>query len=784
MRTTAPNAAIATNNRCREWRMAGQVQGVGFRPCVYRVANELGLNGWVRNDSAGVTIRACGDQQQLDRFVDQLNESLPPLARIDQISERDLGESEPGETAFEIIPSEDLGRAEARVTVDCATCEHCKRELLDRSDRRYRHPLINCTDCGPRYTIIQDTPYDRAQTTMAHFEMCDACAHEYRDPSDRRFHAQPNCCHDCGPRVALHDASGARIEGDPIAKAADALRRGAILAVKGLGGYHLACDATKHDAVAELRDRKRRDHKPFAVMARGLEAARLLAHLSPDAEDALSSPAAPIVLAPARTDSYLASSVSPGVHRVGVMLASTPIHHMLFAEGLGPLVMTSANVSDEPLAKDDDQAARLSDVYDAVLSHNRPIERAVDDSVVLDTRRGVQMLRRARGYVPAPIPLPTPAPRPGLCAGAELKNTIAYVRGHDAILSQHVGDLSHTLACERFARTAEDMGRLFEIEPDWIACDPHPGYVSRREAHRLAQALEVPVVEVQHHHAHLASVLAEHGRTRRAIGLICDGVGYGADGTAWGGEILAGDLVSFERLGRVRPLRLPGGDAAAKKTGRCAAAWLHDRFGSENATSKNTWLERVLPDTRERDAVSKMLEGGFNAPTSSGLGRLFDACAALLGVCPFNHHEAMSGQLLESAARRATQRPSGNGLVALRDTDGLIELDHRPLLDRLLAGLEANEPTDSLAWLFHDAIADGLTRAASRAAEKTGLNTAALSGGVFCNELLTDLVLDRLENSGFECLVHRDVPPNDGGLSYGQAAVAAARLAALEMEEA
>lgn len=767
--------AEPTAARRRQWRVVGQVQGVGFRPRVFRLATSLGLTGWVRNDRSGVTIEAQGAPGMLDLFERTLAIDLPPLASIDALVSRDLGPADPVEHAFRIEHSDDDGRARARVTVDSVTCDACRRELLEPADRRRGHALINCTDCGPRYTIVRATPYDRANTTMSSFPMCDRCAHEFEDPADRRFHAQPNCCHDCGPRLELIDAAARPIEGDPIEHAARLIRGGGVVAIKGLGGYHLACDATSERAVATLRARKRRDHKAFAVMVGDLDAARALAEFSSDGEACLTSHAGPIVLAPARTPSPLAAGVAPGLHRVGVMLPTTPIHHLLVAAGLPALVMTSANASDDPLVRDDAEALeRLAGVADAYLRHDRPIARAVDDSVVLDTGRGPVVVRRARGYVPSPVPISVPAALPGLAAGAELKNTVALVAGDRVILSQHIGDLTHTLAWRRFENAMDDLERLFEVRPAWIACDPHPGYRSRRAARRYARAHRLPLLEVQHHHAHLASVLAEHGRRGPVVGVIADGVGYGSDGTAWGGEILAGDLIDFRRLGRVRPLPLPGGDAAAKQTGRCAAAWLFTRFGEQ--AREHPAARRALPDRDERSVVFAMLRHGVNAPLSSGLGRLFDAASSALGVCDFNHHEAMSGQLLEALASVAGERPSGSGLMTLGEAGGLLELDHGPLLDRLLAGLERGEPVGSLAWVFHDAVADGLARAAIDACERSGLCTVALSGGVFVNELMTDLVASRLELAGFEVLTNRDVPPNDGGLSYGQAAVAAARL--------
>jgi hydrogenase maturation protein HypF len=594
---------------------------------------------------------------------------------------------------------------------------------------------------------------------MAGFAMCEDCAREYGDPADRRFHAQPVCCPDCGPRLRLLDAEGRALDGDPVARAAEMLRAGRVVAVKGLGGYHLAADATNEEAVRELRRRKRRDAKPLAVMVPDLEAAGALAELSDAAEKALTSPAAPIVISP-RGDGEVAPSVTAGHHRLGLMLPYAPLQHLLFAEGSGPLVMTSANVTDDPLVKDDDEAlARLAGIADAFLAHDRPIERAVDDSIAIDGPRGLLPVRRARGYVPAPLPLPVAPARPGLAVGGELKGTVAVARADGAILSQHLGDLSWSLAWRRFERTVEDLLRLFEVTPAWVACDAHPDYLSHRHARRLADT-GLDLVVVQHHHAHLASLLAEHARSDRVVGLVCDGVGYGADGGIWGGEVLAGDLTGFTRLGRLRPLRLPGGDAAARETGRCASAWLFDAIG---------------PGAVRDPAHREMLERDLRCPPSSGAGRLFDAAASLLGVCEENLHEAMSGMLLEAFASRAGARPSGADLMPLREEAGLAEIDHGPLLARILDGVENGEPVEDLAWLFHDALADGLARAARRAAAAEGIRTVGLSGGVFLNTLLTELTASRLEGAGLEVLLHREVPPNDGGIAYGQAAVAAAR---------
>ncbi len=807
------------NTAGRRWRISGQVQGVGFRPFIYRIAVECGLAGTVRNDPSGVTIEAWGTPGRLDRFAEKLVNEPPPLARIDDCRSHPI-DGICAHDVFRIVESDHTPAERGRVTVDSAVCDDCLREMRDPTDRRSGHALINCTNCGPRYSIVRDLPYDRPLTTMAGFAMCDACTREYRDPADRRFHAQPICCPACGPRLELVGCDDtpqrdeARAPGqaaaargatrgpgpdpgpDPgpeiIGRAAQLLNDGKILAIKGLGGYHLACDARSEAAVRELRRRKHRDHKPLALMVADLPAARALVRLSARAEQLLTSPARPIVLGERRPDAGVAPSVAPNSHRLGVMLAYTPIQHLLFDRGLGPLVMTSANLSDEPLAIGDDEVcARLAGVCDAVLRHDRPIERAVDDSIVSDSPVGPVMIRRARGFVPEVTPLPTapgrPGPprqpdhRPGLCVGADLKNTVAVVRRGEAVLSQHIGDLTCTLAYERFVRTIDDLLRLFDTEPEWIACDAHPAYISTRFAGRYARRRGLELITVQHHHAHLAALMAEHGRTDRVIGLVCDGVGYGADGAAWGGEVLTADPAGFERVGRLRPMRLPGGDAAAKETGRCALSWLVDALGIEQA-ARHPAAARVLADQRRRTMLLEMLERDLNCPPSSGMGRLFDAAAALLGLCDTNHYEAMSGQMLESAALHAAQSeqtPSGEGLVEPAETGGpprdegaLFELDHRPLLERLVAGIDGGEDRAALAWLFHDALAHGLAGAAARARAATGIDTVGLSGGVFCNGLLTQRLTDRLRAMGLEVLTHRDTTPNDGSIALGQATIA------------
>lgn len=802
-RGTAPDEGHA---RWIRLRVEGQVQGVGFRPFVHRLARSLGLTGAVRNDAAGVMIEAWGSEHRLRALHARVERDAPVLARVDRVVSLVVGDAADLEVPsdFRIVDSGTTPERRGRVTVDSAVCEDCLGELRDPDDRRYAHPLINCTSCGPRYTIVRDLPYDRERTTLAAFPMCERCAEEYGDPGDRRFHAQPVCCHDCGPRMLLTTAtSSTRAETaaeaeEMVARVADLLDRGGVVAMKGLGGYHLVADATDREAVLRLRDVKRRDHKPFALMVPDLEAARSLCELSEEGAELLSSPASPVVIALWRREARRSGrgrssraggldagpppviENAPGQERLGLMLPNTPMQHLLMDRLSRPLVMTSANLSDEPLVSDDDDAQRrFGRGVEAVLWHDRLIEHAVDDSVVLDGGAGLAPvpIRRARGFVPTPLILPVPASAPGLCMGADLKNAVAVVRGAEVVLSQHVGDLGYTLAYERCLRTVGDLQRLFEVRPAWVAVDLHPAYASHRygrtSAERGVGGGPLRLVEVQHHHAHLASLLAEHGTRGPAIGIVCDGVGYGRDGTAWGGEILVGGLVEVERAAHLRPLRLPGGDRAAIDIGRCALSWLVDALGPDATTHP---LARVaLPEPRHRHAIATLLATDLRCPPSTGAGRLFDAAASLLGLCDRNHYEGMAGQLLEGAAIRSTSRPSGTGrLLLIEGAPG--ELDHRPLLRELADRRVRGDPVEDLAWLFHDAVAEGLARAALAIAEGRGLDTVGLSGGVFCNLLLTRGVRARLTSAGLRVLTHREVPPNDGGIALGQAAVAAAGL--------
>ncbi len=763
----------------QRWTIIGQVQGVGFRPFVYRQARQDHLTGFIRNDSLGATMEVQGTVEDLTRFAHRFRANLPPLARVERIDEAILPCCA-DEEEFLIEPSRDLGTPHAAVTMDAAVCPDCVRELFDAGNRRFGYELINCTNCGPRYSIIQRVPYDRPNTTMARFEMCDACAAEYADPTDRRFHAQPIACHDCSPAVNLVNNAGRPIGGHAIRQATRRLEQGEILAIKGLGGFHLAVRADHAAAVQRLRRLKHRDAKPFALICRSLEAARRLVDLGPQAMDALRSPAAPIVLAPRRGTAPVAAAVAPNNHRLGVMLPYTPFHHLLL-ELLGraapALVLTSGNQCDEPLVIDNGEAVRrLGGLCDAILWHERPIARCVDDSVLLDMG-GVQPplpIRRSRGFVPAGLRLPQTAVRMGLCVGAELKNTIAVVRDNEAILSQHLGNLDHPLALTYFAQAIDDLCALFGVQPQWIAHDLHPAYHSTLHAAALAAALEAELIPVQHHHAHAAAVLAEHGLTGPALAVVCDGAGWGTDGTIWGGELLLADLTDFRRLASLTPLALPGGDAAAKDIRRCALAILRQTFGADFA--EHPAVERLIPEAPERCILTQMLARNVNCPQSSGAGRLFDGLAALLGLAQRNDFEAQAALRVEAAAGSAPE-PTGvtDGWWTLHDAAGARTQIDLSGFWRWLLEHSPGVPVEVCCRAFHDTLAAAWAAAVMQQVQRTGLRVVTLSGGVFCNQVLTQRLTELLESRGLRVLRHEKVPPNDGGVAFGQAAVAVAR---------
>ncbi|MBA2566341.1 MAG: carbamoyltransferase HypF [Thermoleophilaceae bacterium] len=752
-------------------RVEGTVQGVGFRPFVYRLAAELALAGHVRNDERGVVLEVQGDPEGVERFLDRLASEPPPLALVERVSSEDLATTDA--TGFRILGSERSGEAAAPVSADTATCDDCLAELFDPRDRRHRYPFINCTNCGPRFTIVRGVPYDRPLTTMAGFQMCRRCQGEYDDPANRRFHAQPNACADCGPSARLVDRVGQAVEGvdDAIAAAADALRAGRILAVKGVGGFHLACRADDEPAVATLRARKHREEKPFAVMAPDLATASGLAQLEPEHEQLLLGRERPIVVAPRRSGADVAASVAPRSPDLGVMLPYSPLHHLLLVDVDAALVMTSGNVSDEPIAyRDEDALARLGPIADLFLVHDRPIETRTDDSVVrtvtLDRSPRRLMLRRSRGHVPDSLELRPPAERPVLACGAELKNAFCLVKGRRAWVGHHVGDLKNWETLQSFREGVTHFERLFAVEPEVVAHDLHPDYLS------TTYALDREAVEhvgVQHHHAHLAACLAEHGEDRPAVGAIYDGTGYGADGSVWGGEILVGDAAAFERAGHLWPVRMPGGDRAVREPWRMACAWLVEASGPEpplppaldGHVSESRWL-----------TIARLAGDGLASPVTTSVGRLFDAVAALRGLCPEATYEGQAAVELEAAASGAAGEAAGAYVFDLGGDGGLV-IDARETVLAAARDAASGVSPGTVAARFHNGLADVTARACAECAERHGIDVVVLSGGVFQNRLLLERTAAALAGAGLEVLVPERLPPNDGGIAYGQAAVAA-----------
>jgi hydrogenase maturation protein HypF len=752
----------------------GIVQGVGFRPFVYNLASRLQLGGFVKNQTGSVLIEVEGEPSSLDAFLAELSGQPPPLAQIEHLSweRRDLR----GERHFHIDRSEADSSSPIFISPDVATCSECLAELLELTDRRYGYPFLNCTNCGPRLTIITGAPYDRARTTMASFVMCPACRAEYDNPADRRFHAQPTACPACGPRLELRSATGEPVETrDPIADFFNALCGGTIGALKGLGGYHLACDARNPTAVTELRRRKHRDEKPFAVMVRDVAAAEALCEVSDVERELLSSPRRPIVLLRKRNASVVAEAVAPRNPWLGVMLPYTPLHHLLLrAAGEIPLVMTSGNRSDEPIAYQDDEALeKLAGIADWFLVHNRPIHVRCDDSVthVVD---GLELpVRRSRGYAPRPITLPLDCPRPILAVGGQLKVTFALGRGRQAFLSHHLGDLDYYEAYRAFVRDVGLYEELFTIRPECLVHDLHPDYATTRYAQERAAGAGIGLLKIQHHHAHLASCMAEHGLSEPVIGVTFDGTGFGTDGAIWGGEFLVGDYRHFRRAAHLRYVGMPGGEQAIREPWRMAVAHLAD------AGVRSAPLEaRLLPTQLE--TIKRMLERNFRTPLTSSAGRLFDAVASLAGVADRVSYEGQAAVQLEWLASQVTSAGAYPlSVEQVRDenpAESSFLIDSRPLIAAVAEDVDRNVDAAVIARRFHSAVVDVIAQVCNRLRETTGLGTVVLSGGVFLNALLTSEVSSRLRTDGFRVYRHRLVPPSDGGLSLGQLAIAAALL--------
>lgn len=754
------------------FQISGIVQGVGFRPFIYRLALENCLVGWVRNTPGGVEIEVQGAPAAVARFGQSIPGEAPPLAVIYSINVHEIQTAD--ERDFNILPSSG-GEPDIQIAPDSILCDDCLRELFDPANRRYHYPFITCTNCGPRYSIITGTPYDRPKTTMAGFPLCPACLEEYHDPVDRRFHAQPLACPTCGPRLHLLDHTGLPCaspavspgtDDSIIARAIALLKAGAILAVKGIGGYHLAVDACNNYAVRRLRERKKRDEKPFAVMTADLATARTITHINEIEGRLLASIESPIVIVRKSVDCAVSELVAPNNGWLGLMLPYTPIQHLLLRLGdFTALVMTSANRSDEPIAfEDGDALQRLSGIADYFLSHDRPIHIRCDDSVIRVFQDRPLFYRRSRGYVPRAIRLPFEV-EPLLAVGSEMKNAICLAKGGQAFLSQHIGDLQNDTTCDSFRHSIEHLSGLLQISPGVIACDMHPDYHSSV----YAGTSGLPLVTAQHHHAHLAACMAENGLIGDVIGLIFDGTGYGTDGTIWGGEFLVGGYNDFQRAGHFRSVRLPGGDAAVREPWRMALAYLHRACGTA-AGSLDHPVTRYLT-AAEHDLFATMLERGINAPQTSSCGRLFDAVAAMLNV---RHKVSYDGQAaieLEALAETADMEDTLPFDVTLT-AEGSWHIDFAPLFPALLSAMQAGISSAILARRFHATVAGAAIDACGRIARECGLDRVVLSGGVFQNRLLTEMVYTGLTKTGLQVFTHRLTPPNDGCIALGQAAIA------------
>ncbi len=792
--STAPPRSSNSEVVCALIRVRGLVQGVGFRPTVWRLARALDLSGSVWNDGEGVLIRAIGPEHDVQALCRRLRDEVPPLAHIEAL---ERSPCEPVRTQPEggfVIELSAATEVRTGVVPDAATCPDCVAEVLSQTDRRHRYAFTNCTHCGPRLSIVRAIPYDRANTSMAAFPMCPDCAREYADPADRRFHAQPNACPVCGPRLWL-EAPGCQVSGpstraepDPIDTARRLLEEGHIVAIKGIGGFHLACDATNAEAVEALRRRKGRYAKPFALMARDLGVIRGYCEVDAAAAELIAGPAAPIVLLPATSGADhlapgIAPALEPGRRTLGFMLPYSPLHHLLLAGWDRPLVMTSGNRSDEPQCIDNDDARqRLQGIADAWLLHDRDIVNRVDDSVVRVMDGAPRPLRRARGYAPAPLILPESmcALPPVLATGGELKNTLCLLRNGQAVLSQHLGDLHDAGTAREFERTIALYRALYQHQPAAIAVDAHPGYRATQVGRQLAEEMEIPLIEVQHHRAHVASVLADNNWSMEAgpvLGIALDGSGYGDDGTVWGGEWFVGGYRDLCRVARLAPVPLPGGSKAILEPWRMLFAHLDAAFGWDRFLDRYADLP-IARDLARRpvDLLRRMVAGGLNVPRTSSCGRLFDAVAAALGICIDGiAYEGQAAIELERLGR--TSRLASGYRLVQRRMDDLMELDPAPIWAALLEDLERGAPRAEIAVRFHVGLADSLAESSAMLASEHGASAVALSGGVFQNRTLFEGLCAGLRNRGLQVLSHRHVPANDGGLSLGQAVYAGLRLA-------
>jgi len=765
----------------------GIVQGVGFRPFVYRLAAKHNLKGYVYNTSEDVKIEVEGELEAIKQFELELRIEAPPLAYIEGIA---ITHHPPiGYKNFEIRHSIAEEGKYQLISPDIATCQACLGELLNPSDRRYRYPFTNCTNCGPRFTIIEDIPYDRPETTMRYFQMCPQCQAEYENPLDRRFHAQPNACPKCGPKVELVDNQGKRVAGsDALASASQLLKRGKIVAVKGLGGFLLACDASNEAAVKTLRERKGRPSKPFAIMVNNVNEIKKHCYVSPEEEELLTSPQSPIVLMKWKAGSSVSREVAPNLEYLGVMLPYTPLHHILLRDTELPLVMTSGNLSEEPIAKDNDEALkRLSGIADYFLIHNRGIYSRYDDSVAIVERGTSQLVRRARSYAPYPIHL-TFKCRQVLACGAEMKNTFCLTRDNYAFLSQHIGDMENMETLEHFDNTIFLYKKLFRIEPEIIAHDLHPDYLSTKYAQELNKSSNIKLIPVQHHHAHIASCMADNKLESSVIGVAFDGTGMGSDGHIWGGEFLVADYYSFDRVGHLEYLPLPGGDAAIKRPYRTAVGYVLSLLGKDTlkaiiASGAKHPPVAFIGEVSEIEIgiIKRQIESGLNSPLTSSMGRLFDAVSALMNIRGEIDYEGQAAVELEMAAYACHCEEHSDETISndkecypyrIIVDEGMRIVQLRDLLSAIIEDLEQGISSGRISVRFHNTIARMTDEMCRLIADETGINQVALSGGVFQNRLLLRKTIKLLENSGFQVFTHRQAPCNDGGISLGQAVVA------------
>lgn len=747
----------------------GMVQGVGFRPFVYRLAQDYNLKGWVRNTSGSVEIEVEGDEESLENFLIDLKAKAPPMARIEEVETTFHPPN--GYTEFQILKSLSQEGKYQLVSPDIATCEDCKREIFCSTDHRFRYPFTNCTNCGPRFTIIEDIPYDRPRTTMGKFEMCPECQREYDGPLDRRFHAQPNACPKCGPSLELVDGNANPVEGNDVIKAAgNLLKAGKILALKGLGGFQLACDATNEEAINLLRSRKRRSSKPLAVMAATLEAIEKHCLVSPEERKLLQSPECPIVLLRwKRSSSNIFPVVAPNLKYLGVMLPYTPLHHLLLREVGFPLVMTSGNLSEEPIAKDNGEAlTRLRGIADYFLLHNRDISSRYDDSVYMVEGKP-RAIRRARGYAPYPIFLPFKS-KQILACGAELKNTFCLTKDEHAFLSQHIGDMENEETLEHFENTIELYKKLFRIEPEIMAYDMHPEYLSTKYALHVGSARGLSLIPVQHHHAHIVSCLVENKVDAPVIGVAFDGTGYGTDGTIWGGEFLLADWRGFQRAGHLEYVPLPGGEAAIKKPYRMALSYLYTLLG-EDFSLEGLPFSKLNPT--ELEIIKQQLKRGINCPLTSSAGRLFDAVSALVGVREEIDYEAQAAIELEMLAPNEVDKFGANCYpFYIIEHQGMRVVKLEELFSTIVQDVKNQVPVPVISLKFHSTMAQIIARMCNLIARESGITQVALSGGVFQNRLLFMSSTTALQREGFRVLTHHLVPCNDGGISLGQAVIA------------